>query len=134
MSQQCLKAFEPNSDELLDLLLPQIDDLMLREIASADYGQEIERHLVPLKLFRDERVLPVLDWHPVEVLELIRWSEPEDKNWKPGAEGRYGHFLRAFACAALLRSYEREENRTRWTSFNETAIQLADSVRTLGGE
>jgi hypothetical protein len=34
----------------------------------------------------------------------------------------------------LLRSYAREENRDRWLSFNETAIQLVDSLRALDGE
>lgn len=134
MCEPWLKSFDPDSEELLDRLLPKIDDWMLLEIARADYGQDAEKHLAPLKLFRDSRQLPVLDWHPGEVLELIRWSEPEDPNWKPGGQGTYGHLLRAFACAMLLRSYEREENKHHWHSFNETAVQLADSLRALDGE
>lgn len=136
MSKQWLESFEPNPDPLLNLLGSQIDDAMLREIAAADYGNDLEEHLRPLKAFRDEGVVPALDWNPREVLELIRWSEPEDKGWKPGGHGRYGHLLRAFACSALLRSYEAEENRDndRWHSFNETAVQLADSLTALGDQ
>lgn len=134
MTEHCVHGFSPNCDELLDLLLPQIDDWMLLEIARADYRQDVQEHLAPLKAFRDIREIPVLEWCPNEVLELIRWSQPEDPNWKPGGQGRYGHLLRAFACSALLRSYGREENKDRWCSFNETAIQLADSLRVLGDD
>lgn len=134
MFEPWLQFFDPDSEELLDRLLPQIDDWMILEVASADYGQEAEKHLAPLKQFRDSRELPLLEWHPAEVLELIRWSQPDDPDWKPGGQGAYGHLLRAFACSTLLRSYERPENKLRWHSFNETAVQLADSLRALDGE
>lgn len=133
MVEQAADRFDPDSDALFNVLLPEITDDMLREIAAADYGNDIEQDLAPLKLFRDQRVVPVLDWHPVEVLELIRWSEPEYPDWKPGTTGTRGHLLRAFACAVLLRAYDRPENRMRWHSFNETAIQLVRSLRELGG-
>lgn len=134
MFDSWLQVFSPDTDELLDRLLPRIDDWMLREIAHADYGQDAKQHLVPLMRFRDTREFPILDWHPVEVLELIRWSEPDDPEWKPGGQGEHGHLLRAFACTMLLCSYARVENRGNWHSFNETAIQLVDSVKALGGE
>lgn len=134
MFDEWLEAFSPNTDQLFDLLLPLIDQWMLLEIARADYGQDVEEHLAPLKLFMENREPLILEWCPCEVLELIRWSQPEDPNWKPGGQGRYGHLLRAFACSALLRSYVREENHGRWSSFNETAVQLADSLRVLGSD
>lgn len=133
MFESPLHAFRPDSEALLDELLPCIDNHMLREIAGADYGRDVEQHLSPLKRFRDSRELPILEWHPREVLELIRWSEPDDPAWKPGGQGKYGHMLRAFACTTLLRAYAREDNRCHWNSFNETAIQLADSIQILGG-
>src|SRR5262249_52371857 len=114
MSENWLHAFNPNRDALLDVLLPQIDASMLLEVAQADYGEDVEQHLPPLKLFRDHRALPILNWCPAEVLELVRWSQPEVPGWKPGGQGRYGHLLRAFACSALLASYTREENQDRW--------------------
>ena len=131
MTESWLKSFKPNADDLLDRLLPMIDDDMLREVAEADYGSDIDLHLAPLKHFRNERRVPSLEWHPREVLELIRWSQPDEVGWKPGSTGRRGHLLRAFACAALLKSYERPGNIGTWNSFNETAIQLADSLQAL---
>lgn len=133
MACDWLQTFDPCADELFDVLAPQIDDGMLRQIAAADYGQDTDRHLRPLQAFRDQRIVPTLDWHPREVLELIRWSEPEREGWRPGAEGRPGHLMRAFACATLLRSYALPRNEGSWYSFNETAIQFVDSVRALGG-
>lgn len=87
-SENWWNAFRPDADELLDRLCPLIDDGMLHDIAEADYGTDAAKHLPPLKQFRDNRIIPVLDWHPAEVLELIRWSQPEDPNWKPGSTGR----------------------------------------------
>ncbi len=132
MSEILIRGLGPESETFFDVLLPQIDDGMLREIAAADYARDEGLHLVPLKLFFDKRTLPVLDWHPAEVLELIRWSEPDLPNWKPGGTGMRGHLMRAFACALLLRSYERPENRDKWLSLNETVLQLCNSIRTLG--
>ena len=134
MSTLQLEKFHPDAHLLLDFLLPFIDDDMLHVIAAADYGIDVELHLVPLKLLRDSRVIPVLNWHPREVLELLRWSEPDKPGWKPGIEGVRGHFLRAFACSTLLMSYKQAENNDRWLSFNETAIQLALSIRAIGEE
>jgi len=134
VTESWLSTFDPNVDALLDLLCPQVDDEMLREIAGADYGNDVELHLAPLKLFRDARVIPELTWHPAEVLELIRWSEPDDPEWKPGGRGRQGHLLRAFSCATLLRAYPAPPNEKVWHSFNETAVQLVISLQVLDGE
>src|SRR5690349_7708020 len=38
-----------------------------------------------------------------EVLELVRWSEPQDAKWSPGGHGVRGHWMRLFACTALVR-------------------------------
>lgn len=125
--------FGVDPDALFDVLLPRMTTDMLQEIAAADYGQDIEQHLAPLIQFRDDRIVPILEWHPLEVLELIRWSEPDQPEWKPGAAGARGHLLRAFACALLLRGYERPENSSRWDSFNETVIQLVYSIKAIDG-
>jgi hypothetical protein len=109
---------------------------MLLEVARADYNEDVDAHLAPLKRFRDTREVPLLDWTPREVLDLIRWSQPDDPNWGPEGHGTNGHLMRAFACATLFKAYEREENRCRIDdgSFNETAIQLVDSLRVLSGD
>lgn len=121
---------EPNA--LFDALLPLITDDMLQEIAEVDFELDVEKHFVPLKLFRHQRIIPTLNWYPNEVLTLVRWLEPDQPTRRPGFTGKRGHLLRAFSCALLLRAYERPENQGRWFSFNETAIQLALSLKVLG--
>jgi hypothetical protein len=100
-----LAAFPASSDLLLDIASRQVDDGMLREIAAADYGCDVDAHLAGLRPIRDQGIVPApMGWHPGEVLELIRWSNPENPAHKPGSPGRRGHQMRAFACAALLRA------------------------------
>ncbi len=127
------ERFGADPNALFDVLLPLITDDMLIEIASADYGWRGDEHLGHLMQFRDRRTIPILGMCPGEVLELKRWSEPDQPDRKPSSPGKRGHLLRAFSCAVLLRAYERPENHGRWLSFNETSIQLALSLNVLGG-
>lgn len=129
-----LFPFSPDADWLLRAIASHIDDGMLGEIAEADYGRLADRNLMDLTRLRDRLVLPVLDWGPREVLELIRWSEPADPTWKPGSTGTRGHWMRAFACTALLRSYDLPQNEGAWLGLNETLIQLVMSLDALGGD
>jgi len=100
-----LQQFEPDSGGLLHAISPHVSDEMLIEIAAADYGEGIDEHLVALKGIRDLGLFrEPFTWYPAEVLELIRWSEPDDPNWRPGGKGEFGHWMRAFSCVALLRS------------------------------
>jgi len=71
-----------------------------------------------------------LGWVPQEVLELIRWSEPEDPEWKPGDVGERGHLMRAFSCAALLRAAAEPGNLL--DGENSTLAQLVASTLALG--
>ena len=74
------------------------------EVAAADYGTDVDRHRRAITELLAARQWPSqLDWHPLEVLELIRWSRPEDPDWSPGATGRRGHLVRLFACLVLIR-------------------------------
>ena len=119
---------------LLGQIARRVDDSMITEIAEADYGDDVDEHRVALeRIRRDHRPPPPGDWHPREVLELIRWSEPEDPEWKPGATGRRGHVMRAFACATLLAGAS-ADTEGYFDNENETLIQLVRSVLTLGGE
>lgn len=68
----------------------------------------------------------------MEALELIRWSEPEDPEWRPGRTGEFGHWMWAFSCAAILRA----EHEPYSYNYNEgctgaTSIQLIWSLRSL---
>jgi hypothetical protein len=127
-----LTAFPPSNRLLLDVSRRQIDDGMLDEIAAADYGIDADRHLAALRPIRDTGTVPQpMGWHPGEVLELIRWSEPENAARKPGATGRRGHQMRAFACAVLLRAAAEGGD----TSSEEATLgQCLASAKVLGQE
>src|SRR5262245_2436176 len=106
---------------------------MLREIASADYGMDADAHLDALLRIRDRGEAPApMNWEPKEVLELIRWSEPEDPNWRPGGTGIRGHVMRAFVCAALLRAAPEPANHGYFDGENQTIAQLLASALVLG--
>src|SRR4051794_15308746 len=93
----------PSLTAWMDWLCPQIDEAMLAEIAAADYGHRADEYLATLRHLRDGRRIPDrLDAVPIEVLELIRVSEPDDPAWTPGRPGRTGHLMRLFCCALLL--------------------------------
>jgi hypothetical protein len=76
---------------------------MIREIAEADYGWKAEKCFQLLLPIWKDGLAPADDSHLREVLELIRWSEPEDPEWSPGGYGERGHWMRLFACEALVR-------------------------------
>lgn len=94
---------------------------MVREIAQADYSQDVEEHLEALRpLVRGERTTfaEIACWHPGEVLELTRWSTP-------AREDRRGHLIRGFSCAALMLDGRGEYGR-------ETLFPLLESTVALG--
>jgi hypothetical protein len=105
MTADLIDALNPGADALLRAISAHITDDMLDEIARADYGEEVESHLAALLPIRDEaRFIVPMQWCPGEVLELIRYSQPETPDWKPGSPKIRGHWMRAFASAALLRA------------------------------
>ncbi|HKI33433.1 MAG TPA: hypothetical protein VKA46_16380 [Gemmataceae bacterium] len=108
---------------------------MLAEIAEADYGHDADAHLAGLRPIRDQGIVPApTHWHPAEVLELIRWSNPEDANWKPGSTGVRGHRMRAFACAALLRAAAESTNEEHVRDDDATLAKCLASAKVLGEE
>jgi hypothetical protein len=130
-----LLPFKPSESALLDWLRPHIDDSLLPEIAAADYGVQSDEDFAALLPIRDQQIIPFpLRWIPREVLELIRWSEPEDPAWKPGSTGTRGHLMRAFSCAVLLKAADNPETRGYIEGENDTLIQLISSVLYLGRE
>jgi hypothetical protein len=133
MIAELLNQFEPEPDGLLHEISRQIDDQMLESIAAADYGGSgQEEHLAALRQIRDTGTFPKeICWYPAEVLELIRNSNPEDHNHKPGAIGPFGHWIRAFSCAALLRASREPYNYLGDPAPDYSLIQLIHSLRVL---
>ncbi|MEB3177756.1 MAG: hypothetical protein VKL59_01735 [Nostocaceae cyanobacterium] len=132
---EILSRFQPSKTALLDCLRSRVDCSMLREIAESDYDYGVEENFQILQDVRDGENLPV----PVggllrEVLELIRWSEPDDPSWKPSMRGTRGHLMRAFVCGLLLRAAAEPENAGYIEGENQTIIQLVASAMALGHE
>ena len=133
MIAELLKRFEPDGDVLLRAIAAHVTDDMVECISMADYGCDAEDHLAALRELRDTGLLPENPgWVPMEVLELIRWSEPENPEWKPGRTGESGHWMRAFSCAAILRA-EHEPWNYHYNdgSTDSTTIQLVLSLDVL---
>jgi hypothetical protein len=130
MIQAFLDSLEPDGEQLLSEISKHITDDMLEEIALADYGQDKEQHLAPLRKLRETGtfVEPIY-WYPCEVLELISYSVPEDPLWKPGGLGIRGHWMRAFASTALLRALGPPWEYGSGASY--TLIKLIYSLRAL---
>lgn len=127
MTASIPRIAEPNALALLEQLGALVDDDTLREIAAADYGKDAAEHYVHIRRMKDDRVGPEGAWFPMEVLELIRWSEPDQPGWRPGSGGRRGHVMRAFCSAWIIRvAGEREQSDPG--AGMETALQLVGSL------
>ncbi|MGA7887405.1 MAG: hypothetical protein WCA44_16820 [Acidobacteriaceae bacterium] len=133
MIQAFLESLQPDRDQLLSEISKHITDDMLAEIALADYGLDQEQHLAALRRLRDTGTfVKPMHMYPCEVLELTRNSQPDDPEWRPGDTGVCGHWMRAFASAALLRAREDPWSYGADPAFpSYTLIQLIDSVDTL---
>lgn len=131
--EHLLGGLTGDGDALLHLLRAQVDDSMLEEIAAADCAQDTEKHLAALRPIHETgRVALPLEWEPKEVLCLVRWSEPDDPDWKPGGYGPRGHMMRAFACCVLLRAAGEPGQDGYFDGENQTLAQLLSSVLTFG--
>lgn len=111
----------------IDYLRRRLDEGMLREIAAADYGQDIEQHLEALlPAWKGGELVKLDPWYPMEVLELTRWSTPGGLNPHETPDIR-GHLMRAYSCAVLLATPDFEPEK-------ETLIQLLESMLLLGSD
>jgi hypothetical protein len=100
---ELLQPLKPAEDALVAGFQAHVDDSMLREIAAADYGWEADECYAHLQPILRIGVVGLEYYNLREVLELIRWSEPEEPEWSPGGQGVRGHWMRLFACTGLLR-------------------------------
>jgi hypothetical protein len=129
---EILNSFDPEPDGLLREVSRHITDEMLFEIASADYRQDVEKHFIALRQVRDTGTFPEkMYWFPGEVLELMRWSQPDNPEWQPGRTGELGHWMRAFCCVALLRATREPWNHGDSLSADDSLIHLIFSLRAL---
>jgi hypothetical protein len=131
--EELLAPLNPNENALHDLFQSNVDETMLQEIAAADYGCEADECYAMLQPVLATGQVPDDEFQLREVLELISWSEPEDPAWRPGGQGRRGHWMRLFACVALVRQaarYRPSEGHETDTlaQFTASAIFLGPAV------
>jgi hypothetical protein len=135
MDLKFLVSFKPGDKALRRRISSHIDDAALEQIAGMDPTSRLEEHLVQLRKIRDHGVIDrPLHWIPREVLEFVRWQEPDDPAGKPGQElrGTRGHWMRAFCCSALVRAYGDVETREiEHIGYGLALIQLLESLQRL---
>jgi hypothetical protein len=139
MSIHPLDCLEPADWPLLDLMVEHIDDSILAEIAIKDYGHDAEIHLAALHQIRAKNIPVPLKWHPGEVLCLTRWTELESLKLLDGGISTRNHWMRLFACTAIIwASLEPENDDDQGEYWNHiegeesTIIQFLDSALYLG--
>ena len=135
---ELLDGFVTGKLSLMKLLAQMMDEQMLVDIASSDYGFHAETNLEALRDLQVDEPLPEPDSWPspewlawssvVEVLQLTGWSNPP--LWDESASGRRQHIKAAFACTALLSAINESERFTE--NENEWIIQLSASVGQRG--
>ena len=130
MTEQLLALLHPNESALTPMFQAKIDETMLREIAEADYGWKADECYSLLQAILKTGLVASDDFNLREVLELIRWSEPADPHWSPGGQGKRGHWMRLFACTALMRLAPRYQ--ASFDNENDTLAQLISSAIELG--
>jgi hypothetical protein len=134
-SNSATQSFLSPKDRLLVQLSQHVDRAMLQEIAAADYGSDTDTHFAQLVAIHATAKIPSpLPWVPKEVLELMRWSEPEDPAWRPGGQGQRGHVMRAWCCAVLLRAGSDPESQPYFLGHADTVVNLIRSLPHLAFE
>jgi hypothetical protein len=89
---------------------------MLEEIAKNDYGDDFAEHLAAIEAQLGNRPpLGLLPWHPLEVLELERWTRPDCVR---------EHLKRLLACSILLRNVGYIPDRSETNFVQESASTL----------
>ena len=126
-----LESIPCDRDGLLRALIERLDDSMIHQIAEADYKQDVAEHEAAIReICRTAGVGFDLRWHPHEVLALVRWSTPEDRNWATGAPGVRNHIMRAFCCSILLLhpDYGAGDARESIAPLIESAFEIGDKA------
>jgi hypothetical protein len=132
MIRSFLESLEPDQHVLFHEIAKHVTDDMLAEIAGADYPLDADVHLAALRLLRDKgELIEPFYLFPCEVLELIRNSQPDNPEWKPGGSGVRGHWLRAFSSAALLRALGSPWEYNGDAKPSYTLIQLIRSLASI---
>jgi len=89
----------PDHKKFLWLVADNVTPNDILFLSELDYGQDGEKHAELITYFKQTLDTSKLgSWHPMEVWELNRWSDPDYLD-------TIGHSRRAFSCAALIACY-----------------------------
>lgn len=89
----------PDEKKFLWLIANNVTPNDILYLSELDYGHDQAKHAERIKYFKQTLDTSNFDyWHPMEVLELNRWS-------RPGYLDMIGHGRRAFSCAGLMACY-----------------------------
>jgi hypothetical protein len=129
-----------SEDALLEWLKTKVSRLMIEEISANDWGEDTGAHLAGiLAQLAPHPPLGLPPWHPREVLELERWSEPDQESPYGPPSGERGHLKRLLACeilpgngAYVSGSYDLSEEDFFLQTSAATLLQLTGSALALG--
>ena len=130
----------PAETTLLDFLRARVSREMIHEICLNDWARDVDLHESEvMKQLSPSPVLGLLPWHPREVFELERWTEPDEATGDIPSSGSAGHLKRLFACTILLRnvafvSPEDGDGEFFIAISAATVIQLVRSSIALGSQ
>jgi len=130
MTEQLLAPLQPNERALTPVFQANFDEGMLREIAEADYGESANECYALLQPILKTGLVESYDSMLNEVLHLISFSEPETSDFSPGGQGPRGHWMRLFACTALVQRAPRYPEQTY--DEGDTLAWLVSSAIVLG--
>ncbi len=126
-----LTRFSPSRDSLLDSVRLQIDDRMLMQIASANYGEMSTEMMNCLRTIRDEGCVSIPTiWQFGELLSLTVHSLVERD--EASQESRREHQIRIFACILLFRVILDRANEHVGPSPDTVLAALLESACALG--
>jgi len=95
----------PSECALVEWLKTQVTLTMLEEISTNDYGQTTAEHLAGIQAqLTANPPMGLLPWCPGEVLQLERWTEPDQPYREQPPSRERGHLKRLLACVILLRN------------------------------
>jgi hypothetical protein len=132
MTDQLLAPLHPNQTALTPLFQANVKEDMLREIAEADYGESADECYALLQPIWRTGLVESDHYILLEVLQLISFSEPEVSDWNPGGQGPRGHWMRLFACTALVQRDPWYQERPYGVWNAGTLARLVSSAIALG--
>jgi hypothetical protein len=130
-----ITGFPPSPDRLLDVARKPIDDMMLNEIAKADFGDPDGLVLAQLRAIRDTGIIPARIDQVQTQLSMTTHCYEERPDILRLRAGRCGHQIALFSYAVLLRAAAVPHCEGELGSRSQDALgQCLEHAMALGNE